>query len=94
MKNNRRSGLVKFLVVTPLLLMLLSFGFAITNPFETQEQTYKVELPISDWEIVLQVIESSTSPYGQVKAVKEVLINQLNQQITPQDTTQNGTNLN
>ena len=48
----------------------------------TQEiQKLKVELTVQEWEAVLAVIEQSTSPHIQVKAVAAELIKQLQPQI-------------
>jgi hypothetical protein len=48
----------------------------------TQEiQKLKVELAVQEWEAVLAVIEQSTSPHIQVKAVAAELVKQLQPQI-------------
>jgi hypothetical protein len=47
----------------------------------TQIQTLKVELTAIEWEAVLSVIEQSTSPHIQVKAVAAELVKQLQPQI-------------
>jgi hypothetical protein len=48
----------------------------------TQEiQKLKVELSVQEWEAVLAVIEQSTSPHIQVKAVAAELVKQLQPQI-------------
>jgi hypothetical protein len=48
----------------------------------TQEiQKLKVELTVQEWEAVLAVIEQSTSPHIQVKAVAAELVKQLQPQI-------------
>jgi hypothetical protein len=48
----------------------------------TQEvQMLKVELTVQEWEAVLAVIEQSTSPHIQVKAVAAELVKQLQPQI-------------
>jgi hypothetical protein len=48
----------------------------------TQEiQKLKVELTVQEWEAVLAVIEQSTSPHIQVKAVAAELVKQLKPQI-------------
>jgi len=48
----------------------------------TQEvQKLKVELAVQEWEAVLAVIEQSTSPHIQVKAVAAELVKQLQHQI-------------
>ena len=44
-------------------------------------QKLKVELTVQEWEAVLSVIEQSTSPHIQVKAVAAELIKQLQPQI-------------
>ena len=41
----------------------------------------KVELTVQEWEAILAVIEQSTSPHIQVKAVSAELIKQLQPQI-------------
>ena len=41
----------------------------------------KVELSVQEWEAILAVIEQSTSPHIQVKAVSAELIKQLQPQI-------------
>jgi len=41
----------------------------------------KVELKVQEWEAVLSVIEQSTSPHIQVKAVAAELVKQLQPQI-------------
>jgi hypothetical protein len=52
---------------------------------ETEVQTeavkLKVELSVQEWEAVLAVIEQSSSPHIQVKAVAAELIKQLQPQI-------------
>ena len=44
-------------------------------------QKLKVELSVQEWEAILAVIEQSTSPHIQVKAVATELIKQLQPQI-------------
>ena len=44
-------------------------------------QKLKVELSVQEWEAILAVIEQSTSPHIQVKAVSAELIKQLQPQI-------------
>ena len=44
-------------------------------------QKLKVELTVQEWEAILAVIEQSTSPHIQVKAVSAELIKQLQPQI-------------
>ena len=44
-------------------------------------QKLKVELTVQEWEAILAVIEQSTSPHIQVKAVSAELIKQLQTQI-------------
>ena len=44
-------------------------------------QKLKVELTVQEWEAILAVIEQSTSPHIQVKAVAAELIKQLQPQI-------------
>ena len=44
-------------------------------------QKLKVELAVQEWEAILAVIEQSTSPHIQVKAVAAELIKQLQPQI-------------
>ena len=41
----------------------------------------KVELSVQEWEAILAVIEQSTSPHIQVKAVSSELVKQLQPQI-------------
>ena len=53
---------------------------------KTKEETLepvklKVELTVQEWEAILAVIEQSTSPHIQVKAVAAELIKQLQPQI-------------
>jgi hypothetical protein len=52
---------------------------------ETEVQTeavkLKVELSVQEWEAVLAVIEQSSSPHIQVKAVAAELVKQLQPQI-------------
>ena len=54
---------------------------------KTKEETttelvkLKVELSVQEWEAILAVIEQSTSPHIQVKAVAAELIKQLQPQI-------------
>jgi hypothetical protein len=48
---------------------------------QTQPVKLKVELTVQEWEAVLAVIEQSTSPHIQVKAVAAELIKQLQPQI-------------
>jgi hypothetical protein len=52
---------------------------------ETEVQTeavkLKVELSVQEWEAILAVIEQSTSPHIQVKAVAAELVKQLQPQI-------------
>lgn len=50
--------------------------------FTTDEpKKLKVELSQDEWGAVLQVIDQSNAPHGQVKAVQEVLIKQLQAQV-------------
>tara|TARA_R110000868_G_scaffold383857_1_gene651167 strand:- start:301 stop:501 length:201 start_codon:yes stop_codon:yes gene_type:complete len=51
-----------------------------TTP-EIQEEKLTVKLTVQEWEGVLAVIEQSTSPHIQVKAVAAELIKQLQPQI-------------
>ena len=44
-------------------------------------QKLKVELTVQEWEAILAVIEQSTSPHIQVKAVAAELVKQLQPQI-------------
>ena len=44
-------------------------------------QKLKVELTVQEWEAILAVIEQSTSPHIQVKAVSAELLKQLQPQI-------------
>ena len=53
---------------------------------KTKEETpelvkLKVELSVQEWEAILAVIEQSTSPHIQVKAVSAELVKQLQPQI-------------
>ena len=48
---------------------------------QTEVQKLKVELAVQEWEAILAVIEQSTSPHIQVKAVAAELIKQLQPQI-------------
>ena len=47
----------------------------------TEPVKLKVELAVQEWEAVLAVIEQSTSPHIQVKAVSAELLKQLQPQI-------------
>ena len=47
----------------------------------TEPVKLKVELSVQEWEAILAVIEQSTSPHIQVKAVAAELIKQLQPQI-------------
>ena len=47
----------------------------------TEPVKLKVELTVQEWEAILAVIEHSTSPHIQVKAVSAELIKQLQPQI-------------
>ena len=47
----------------------------------TEPEKLKVELSVQEWEAILAVIEQSTSPHIQVKAVSAELIKQLQPQI-------------
>ena len=44
-------------------------------------QKLKVELSVQEWEAILAVIEQSTSPHIQVKAVSAELVKQLQPQL-------------
>jgi len=48
---------------------------------KTEPVKLKVELTVQEWEAILAVIEQSTSPHIQVKAVSAELIKQLQPQI-------------
>jgi hypothetical protein len=48
---------------------------------QPEPQKLKVELAVQEWEAVLAVIEQSTSPHIQVKAVAAELVKQLQPQI-------------
>ena len=48
---------------------------------QTEAVKLKVELSVQEWEAILAVIEQSTSPHIQVKAVAAELIKQLQPQI-------------
>ena len=47
----------------------------------TEPVKLKVELTVQEWEAILAVIEQSTSPHIQVKAVAAELVKQLQPQI-------------
>ena len=51
------------------------------TPVESEIQKLKVELTVQEWEAILAVIEQSTSPHIQVKAVAAELVKQLQPQI-------------
>ena len=51
------------------------------TPVESEIQKLKVELSVQEWEAILAVIEQSTSPHIQVKAVAAELVKQLQPQI-------------
>ena len=54
----------------------------VTTPeVQPEVQKLKVELTVQEWEAVLAVIEQSTSPHIQVKAVAAELVKQLQPQI-------------
>jgi len=54
----------------------------VTTPeVQPEVQKLKVELAVQEWEAVLAVIEQSTSPHIQVKAVAAELVKQLQPQI-------------
>jgi hypothetical protein len=65
---------MKKLFIALTLLTLLSFK---TN----EEKKLKVELTLSEWNAVLQVIDQSNAPHVNVEAVKKVLIDQLREQV-------------
>lgn len=48
---------------------------------QTEPQKLKVELLVQEWEAVLAVIEQSSAPHIQVKAVAAELVKQLQPQI-------------
>ena len=48
---------------------------------QPEVQKLKVELTLQEWEAVLAVIEQSTSPHIQVKAVAAELVKQLQPQL-------------
>ena len=48
-----------------------------TQEVQPEVQKLKVELAVQEWEAVLAVIEQSTSPHIQVKAVAAELVKQL-----------------
>ena len=52
-----------------------------TKETEVQTEKLKVELSVQEWEAILAVIEQSTSPHIQVKAVSAELIKQLQPQL-------------
>ena len=52
-----------------------------TKETEVQTEKLKVELSVQEWEAILAVIEQSTSPHIQVKAVAAELVKQLQPQI-------------
>jgi hypothetical protein len=52
-----------------------------TQEVQPEVQKLKVELAVQEWEAVLAVIEQSTSPHIQVKAVAAELVKQLQPQI-------------
>lgn len=52
-----------------------------TQEVQPEVQKLKVELVVQEWEAVLAVIEQSTSPHIQVKAVAAELVKQLQPQI-------------
>lgn len=54
-----------------------------TKETEVQQeiQKLKVELAVQEWEAILAVIEQSTSPHIQVKAVSAELVKQLQPQV-------------
>lgn len=52
-----------------------------TKEETTEVQKLKVELTVQEWDAILAVIEQSTSPHIQVKAVAAELLKQLQPQI-------------
>jgi hypothetical protein len=52
-----------------------------TQEVQPEVQKLKVELAVQEWEAVLAVIDQSTSPHIQVKAVAAELVKQLQPQI-------------
>lgn len=52
-----------------------------TETVQTEPQKLKVELLVQEWEAVLAVIEQSSAPHIQVKAVAAELVKQLQPQI-------------
>jgi hypothetical protein len=52
-----------------------------TPEVQPEVQKLKVELALQEWEAVLAVIEQSTSPHIQVKAVAAELVKQLQPQL-------------
>lgn len=63
-----------------LFLLLLPFAFAFR-----EEKKLKVELTAQQWSGVLQVLDQSNAPHGDVKIVSKWLVDQLQSQI--QDST-------
>lgn len=61
-------------------LAAISFGFV-----QDQPKKLKAELTLQEWEVVLGVIEQSNAPHSQVKAVQELLIKQLKDQVKPEE---------
>jgi hypothetical protein len=57
-----------------------------TQEVQPEVQKLKVELSVQEWEAVLAVIEQSTSPHIQVKAVSAELVKQLQPQIKDEKT--------
>jgi hypothetical protein len=52
-----------------------------TQEVQPEVQKLKVELSVQEWEAVLAVIEQSSAPHIQVKAVAAELVKQLQPQI-------------
>jgi hypothetical protein len=50
-----------------------------------EPKTYTVSLTLNQWQEVIQVIDQSQSPHIQVKAINELIVNQVQKQLS--DTT-------
>lgn len=70
-----------------LLALLVGIIFTgLTLAQDSQEPVYKVELTAEGWNVVLEVINSSSAPHNQVVLVQQTLISQLQTQITSDST--------
>ena len=63
------------------LIMILIFALVIAQTSPPKEKEYTVSLTLPQWQMVLEVIDNSTSPHSEVKSVQAMIVQPVQRQI-------------